>query len=198
MADLILADHTDTSSYSPPRPAVIPTPTVESLYALFPDQADRPRYTPIRGDEMPEPYRSLLVHTHHMTVTVERFYGDAVDVRVLEVARSGDEYARKILLTLHGSGEVVQLGIVQIDLSLLSDVVREQIVEGKTPLGRVLIQNNVLRHIQPAGYFRVEPSAELDRLFGRADRQPTYGRLGVIFTDGKPAIEVLEILAAVL
>lgn len=176
---------------------MITTPTVESLYALFPDQSDRPTCTPIRGDEMPEPYRSLLVHTHHMTVTVEQFYGDAVDVRVLEVARSGDEYARKILLTLHGSGEVVQLGIVQIDLSQLSDVVRAQIVEQKTPLGRVLIQNNVLRHIQPAGYFRVEPSAELDRLFGRSDRQPTYGRLGVIFTDGKPAIEVLEILAAV-
>lgn len=197
MADLILADHTDGTSLHPPRPAVITTPTVESLYALFPDQSDRPTCTPIRGDEMPEPYRSLLVHTHHMTVTVEQFYGDAVDVRVLEVARSGDEYARKILLTLHGSGEVVQLGIVQIDLSQLSDVVRAQIVEQKTPLGRVLIQNNVLRHIQPAGYFRVEPSAELDRLFGRSDRQPTYGRLGVIFTDGKPAIEVLEILAAV-
>jgi chorismate-pyruvate lyase len=197
MADRLFADLTDAAPLDPRPPAVIPTPTVESLYALFPDQSDRPRYMPVRGDEMPEPYRSLLVHTHHMTVTVERFYGDAVDVRVLEVARAGDEYARKILLTLHGSGKVVQLGIVQIDLSLLGDRVREQIVDGKTPLGRVLIQNNVLRHIQPAGYFRVEPSVELDRLFGRNDRQPTYGRLGVIFTDGKPAIEVLEILAAV-
>jgi chorismate-pyruvate lyase len=182
----------------PPRtPAVIPTPTADSLYALFPSTAERPVCTPVRGDQMPEPYRALLVHTHHMTVTVERHYGGPVGVRVLETARDGDEYARKILLELHGSGRVVQFGIVQIDLSLLSEPVRERIVEGKTPLGRVLIEHNVLRHIQPAGYLKVEPCPELCRRFGLSEPTTTYGRLGVIYTDGKPAIEVLEILAPV-
>jgi chorismate-pyruvate lyase len=175
---------------------VIPTPTVESLYALFPD-ADCPRTLPLAGEDVPEPYRTLLVHTHHMTVTVERFYGEPVDVRVLEARREGDEYARKILLETHDTRTVVQFGIVQMDLSLLSAGVREQIVDGKTPLGRVLIRNNVLRHIQPAGYFRVEPCPGLCGQFGLTEPVITYGRLGVIFTDGKPAIEVLEILAPV-
>lgn len=182
----------------PPRtPAVIPTPTADSLYSLFPSPTERPLCTPIPGDQMPEPYRSLLVHTHHMTVTVERHYGGPVGVRVLETALDGDEYARKILLELHGTGRVVQFGIVQIDLSLLSGPVRERIVEGKTPLGRVLIEHNVLRHIQPAGYLKVEPCPELCRWFGLTGPTTTYGRLGVIYTDGKPAIEVLEILAPV-
>lgn len=178
-------------------PAVIPTPTADSLYALFPNSADLPRCAPISGDQMPEPYRSLLVHTHHMTVTVERFYGGPVDVRVLETARDGDEYARKILLELRGSKRVVQFGIVQIDLTLLSPPVRDRIVEGKTPLGRVLIEHNVLRYIQPAGYLRVEPCDEMCRWFGLTEPTTTYGRLGVIYTDGKPAIEVLEILTPI-
>ena len=178
-------------------PAVIPAPTADSLYALFPSSADRPVCTPISGDQMPEPYRTLLVHTHHMTVTVECFYGEPVDVRVLETARDGDEYSRKILLELQDSGRVVQFGIVQIDLNLLSPPVRDRIVEGKTPLGRVLIEHNVLRYIQPAGYLRVEPCDEMCRWFGLTEPTTTYGRLGVIYTDGKPAIEVLEILTPI-
>jgi chorismate-pyruvate lyase len=177
---------------------LIPNPTVDDLYSLFPDTSDRPQYTPISGADMPEPYRSLLVHTQHMTVTVEGYYGQAVDVRVIESHQAGSEYVRKILLTLHDTGEVVQLGIVQIDLDMLSERVRREIVEEKTPLGRVLIQNGVMRHIQPAGYIRVEPSAKLCEWFEIPQPKTTYGRLGVIYTDGKPAIEVLEILAPVL
>jgi chorismate-pyruvate lyase len=183
----------------PPRtPAVIRTPTADSLYALFPGSADGPRCTPVPGDHVPEPYHSLLVHTHHMTVTVERHYGGPVDVRVLETALDGHEYARKILLELRGTGQVVQFGIVQIDLDLLSEPVRTKIVEGKTPLGRVLIEHDVLRHIQPAGYLKVEPCRTMCEWFGLTEPVTTYGRLGVIHTDGKPAIEVLEVLAPIV
>lgn len=174
---------------------MIPTPTVESLFALFPD-AECPTAGIVRPDAMPEPYRTMLVHTDHMTVTVELFYGQPVDVTVLGTRRDGDEYSRLILLSLRDTKEVVQFGIVQIDLSRLSEKVRAEIVSGRTPLGRVLIENDVLRHIRPAGYLRVEPSVQLGKWF----KQPpaaTYGRLGVIYADGQPAIEVLEILAPV-
>jgi chorismate-pyruvate lyase len=181
----------------PPRtPAVIPTPTADSLFALFPTPTP-PICTPVRGDQLPEPYRSLLVHTHHMTVTVERHYGGPVDVTVLDARHDGDEYSRRILLELRGTRRVVQFGIVQIDLSLLTAVVRDTIVGGKTPLGRVLIEHDVMRHIQPAGYFKVAPDPDLCRLFGLSEPTMLYGRLGVIFTDGRPAIEVLEVLAPI-
>jgi chorismate-pyruvate lyase len=144
---------------------------------------------------MPEPYRRLLVHTHHMTVTVEDFYGQPVDVEVLEVATPGDVYARKIILRLRGDRRVVQYGIVAIDLSLLSEQVRSKIVEGNTPLGRVLIEHNVLRHIEPAGYFRTIPTPTMCRWLELARPEPLYGRLGVIHTDGRPAIKVMEILS---
>lgn len=176
----------------PPAPAV---PTLDGLYAAFADQADRPVAVPVPGDAVPEPYRSLLVHTHHMTVTVERFYGSPVDVRVLDVARTGDEYTRKILLSLRSTGKVVQFGIVRIDLGVLAPAVRDAIVGGKTPLGRVLIENDVLRTVNPAGFFRVTPGPVLAGWLGSGAE--TYGRIGVITADGAPAIRVAEILTPV-
>jgi len=175
-----------------------PTPTVDGLYALFDDRTDRPEMIPVTPEEMPEPYRQLLVHTHHMTVTVEGFYGQPVNVEVLETVLSKVEYGRKILLSLKETGEVVQFGMIEVDLSALSNTVGDEILAGKMPLGRVLIQNNVLRSIQPVAFFRVEPSAKLCEWFHLSEPQTTYGRLGVIYAGEQPAIEVLEILAPIL
>ena len=178
-------------------PAIPPGPDLDTLYGLFPDASDRPEAEIISGQEMPEPYRKLLVHTHHMTVTVESFYDLPVDVRVLQTHRDGDFYGRKILLQLQGSERVVQFGIVRIDLSCCSPPVRDEILAQRTPLGRVLIRHNVLRRIQPTDYLRVKTSPQMSAWFGLSEPATTYGRLGVIFCDHRPAIEVLEILAPI-
>ena len=172
-------------------------PTFDHLYLLLPESGDRPAATVIAADQMPQPYHRLLVHTHHMTVTVEDFYGSPVDVKVLACRRNGDEYARKILLALHEGGRVVQFGMVRIDLGVCPEPVRNAIVEGKTPLGRVLIQHNVLRVVRPVEFFRAAPGPAMCDWFGLARPEPTYGRLGIIYTDGKPAIRVAEILTPV-
>ena len=147
--------------------------------------------------DLPQPYYRLLVHTHHMTVTVEEFYRSPVDVQVLEWRRNGNDYARKILLTSHATGRVVQFGLVRINLDMCSEAVRDEIIEGKTPLGRVLIRHNMLRRIEPIAYLRVTLSAEMAGWFGVETGTITFGRVGVIFTGDRPAVEVLEILAPV-
>lgn len=172
-------------------------PTFDHLYRLFPDSPDRPAAEGVPAGAVPEPYHRLLVHTHHMTVTVEDFYGGPVDVRVMACRRDGDEYARKIVLALHEGGRVVQFGLVRIDLGVCPPAVRDAIVEGKTPLGRVLIQHDMLRRIEPVAYLKVRLSAEMAGWFGVAAGADTYGRLGVIYTGDRPAVEVLEILAPV-
>ncbi len=171
-------------------------PTFDQLYQLFPDSPDRPAAVEVPASDVPEPYHTLLVHTHHMTVTVERHFGSAVDVRVLACERRGDEYARKILLALkENPARVVQFGLVRINLGVCPEPVRNAIVEGKTPLGRVLIQHDMLRRIEPISYLRVELSAAMAAWFGAPTGALTYGRIGVIFTGDRPAVEVLEILA---
>ncbi len=173
-------------------------PTFDHLYRLFPDSLDRPSAVEVAADDVPEPYHKLLVHTHHMTVTVEGFYGGPVDVRVLASRRSGQEYARKILLALKsGTRQVVQFGLVRINLGVCPEPVRNAIVEGKTPLGRVLIQNDMLRRIELLALLRVSLSPTMAEWFRVPAGTETYGRVGVIYTGDRPAVEVLEILAPV-
>jgi chorismate-pyruvate lyase len=169
-------------------------PTVDHLYRPFPDSPDVPAAVTVLANDVPDPYYRLLVHTHHMTVTVEDFYGGPVDVKLLACRHRGNEYARKILLTLR-DGRVVQFGLVRIDLGVCPKPVRDAIIEGKTPLGRVLIQHDMLRRIEPVAFLRVRLSPQMADWFGVGPGTITYGRLGVIYTGDRPAVEVLEILA---
>ena len=151
--------------------------------------------TIVPASMLQEPYRGLLAHTMHMTETLEAFYRDTVDVRVLSSGHRDGIYQRKILLTLRKTGEIVQFGLVQINLSCCSQEVSRRILEEKTPLGRILIENNVLRRIEPTGFLRIEPGPTLAAEMGLVGAPVLYGRTGVIFCDNQPTIAVLEILS---
>lgn len=172
-------------------------PTLDHLYGLFPDSPDRPTAVEISSREVPQPYHKLLVHSHHMTVAVEEYFRSPVDVRVLECRRSGNEYARKILLAVHSTGRVVQFGLVRINLGACSEAVRNEIIEEKTPLGRIMIRHNMLRRIDPLAYLRVTLGDTMAEWFSATPGTDTFGRVGVIYTGDKPAAEVLEILAPI-
>lgn len=146
---------------------------------------------------VPEPYRGMLAHHFHMTVTVEAHYQQPVGIQVLASRRIGESYGRETLLELSGSNQVVQFGAVRIDLTCCSAAVRDAILEEKTPLGRVLIEHNVLRRIEPTAFLQITPGPKLAEWFGLSRPETCYGRLGVIFCDDRPAIAVLEILAPV-
>jgi hypothetical protein len=130
-----------------------------------------------------------------MTVTVEDYHGDLVDVRILARRVQGDSYARKIVLALQKTGRVVQFGIMRINLALCSPAVRAAIEEGKTPLGRILIEHDVLRRIEPTAYLRVRGGPAQMRWFGLEGEHTLYGRLAFIHCDCRPAVELLEIVA---
>ncbi|HZZ30098.1 MAG TPA: hypothetical protein VFE46_19025 [Pirellulales bacterium] len=147
--------------------------------------------------EVPPPYHQLLVHNHHMTVTVEEFYGSPVDVKVLERKRSGTIYARRILLARQTDGRIVQFGIVRLNFEFLSPEVRQEIESQQTPLGRILVRHNVLREIELVRLWRVQPGSDLCRLLAIGPEQFTYGRTAIIHCNGEPAVELLEILAPV-
>jgi len=169
-------------------------PDIKVLLALFPPGDYVAGYEEIPPTDVPEPYRSLLIHEHHMTVTVEAHHGDLVDVIVLEDQLVGDSYARKILLALQESGRVVQFGLVRIHLQYCSAPVRREILEKKTPLGRILINHDVLRRIEPTAFLRIAPGPQMLRWFGLEKADAVYGRLAIIHCDEQPAIELLEIV----
>jgi chorismate-pyruvate lyase len=173
-------------------------PSLGELYRLIGASVEPPAHENVVESAMPQPYRRLLVHPHHMTVTVEEHYGGPVNVRVLDRRRDGDNYTRKILLALAASGQVVQFGIVRIRLDLCTEAVRDAILAEQTPLGRILIEHDVLRRIEPTAYLHLQADAELSGFFGLTKPTDLWGRLALIHCDGQPAIELLEVLAPIL
>jgi chorismate-pyruvate lyase len=170
-------------------------PDLATLLGLFSSAGDFARYEVIPADQVPRPYHGLLVHEHHMTVTQEAYHRDLVDVRILDLRVDGDFYARKILLALHTTGRIVQYGIVRINFHFCSPEVRAEIVAGQTPLGRILINHDVMRRIEPTAFLRMVPGPAVMKWFGLDRPCPTYGRLAIIHCNEQPAIELLEVVA---
>jgi hypothetical protein len=176
------------------------------LYSIVGAPIERvPQARFISAEETPEPYRGLLAHHDHMTVTMEAHYREPVEVEVLHEARSGECYARKILLRLASNRRVVQFGIMRFHFRFVGDEVRDRILEGDAPLGRILIEAGVLRRISTHALVRIAPNEELCRLFEIAARDGggkgrpnwVYGRLATIFCNDEPAVDLLEIPAPV-
>jgi chorismate-pyruvate lyase len=177
-------------------PATVRGPRLSDLLSLFPATAeDFAAVEPVAADDVPPPYHDLLVHEHHMTVTVEAYHGERVDVVIYNRRHDGPYYARRIFLALHNSKRVVQYGLVRINLRYCSPEVRAAIIAGETPLGRILINHDVLRRIEPTGFLRVVPGPALMAQFGLSEPRPTYGRLAYIHCNEQPAIELLEVVA---
>lgn len=175
-------------------PARTARPNLLALLSLFPSAGDLAGHSPVAPEDVPQPYHELLVHPHHMTVTMEAHHGDEVRTHILTVHRVGDFYARRILLELKGSGRVVLYGIVRVNLALCAAAVRDEIIAGQKPFGRVLIDHDVMRRIEPTEFLHVVPGPNMVRWFGLPRPEPTYGRLALIHCDERPAVELVEIV----
>ena len=169
-------------------------PSLESLYEAMPELGPVPEYRVVQPDEMREPYRSLLVHDRHMTVAMEEYHDDKVEVKVLRRHQTGDSYVRQILLITRKTKFVVQGGMVRINLSLFDEPVKAKILEERTPLGHVLIQNDVLRHIDVRSYVKIAPGFAKHSWPGFSPDVAVYGRLGILYCNLQPAIELFEVI----
>lgn len=136
----------------------------------------------------------MLAHTHHMTVTIENCHGEPVNVDVLEKHNTPSHYARKILLRRQSDNCVVQFGIVRLGKSTLPPTVMEQIEDESIPLGRILIDNQVMRKVKLMSLWRIEPGPALREYFADAELAECFGRTALIYANGIPAVELLEII----
>ena len=151
----------------------------------------------IPASETPEPYKTLLAHDSHMTVTMESFHGSSVDVEILKQLDVDGSYVRKIVLKKSGTEEVVQFGIVRFNFDYVTERVRDEILAGEIPLGRVLINHNVLRHIDLGAILKITAGQGLAKALGVPVGTETYGRLATIFCNNAPAVDLLEVACPV-
>ncbi len=193
MADASPADST-ASRNETDCPAVRRAGELVSLF--HPDVEGFARLRSAVAADVPEPYAGLLAHNSHMTVAMERFHGGPVSLRVVaehaaaEGASEG-RYAREILLA-NGDGRVVQYGIVRIDLSALPAASREAILEKGAPLGRILIASGMHRDVHEVELLEVTPGPGFGQLMEAS--AATYGRVAEIRLNGRPAVELLEVV----
>lgn len=178
-------------------PAETPLPDLQTLVRLFYENSiELGSFTEVVADDMPAAPRRLLAHHDHMTVTVEEYHGDRVAVEVLETRLEEPYYSRKILLRRERDRQVVQFGIVRLDFRYVDKLVRQEIESQRTPLGRVLIEHDVLRWVELVSLWRIVPGPDLRRLLALPNNEPVYGRTALIYCNGEPAVELLEIVTA--
>lgn len=150
----------------------------------------------VTADTMSDQSRELLVHHMHMTKALLAYYNSPVEVQVLERHHEGDLYSRKISLTLKGTSRLVEYGLVRLDFRHISAAVRDEILHEKMPLGAILISHNILRRIMPRWFIKFPENSSILRWFNCQNKEPMFGRMGTIFCNGEPAIELCEIVTA--
>ncbi|MHB0955067.1 MAG: hypothetical protein ACYC0X_01680 [Pirellulaceae bacterium] len=176
------------------QPPVIPDLT--SLVTLFCRTMDEVgTFEEVRADALPPYYRRLLDHHGHMTVTLERACGCPVAVEVKRRRVTKNRYERKSILRASRGGQVLQYCMVRLWCACLDTAIREEIEAEQIPLGRILIHHNVLRRVQRFSLWKIITGPELRSTFGLTQPVITYGRTALIYFDGQPAVELLEILA---
>jgi chorismate-pyruvate lyase len=149
----------------------------------------------VTPQELPHFYRQLLDHHDHMTVTLEQVHGCRVAVEVKKRRLTRKHYERSSLLRGVPGGRILQYCVVRLRFAYLDETVREDIENEQIPLGRILIHHQVLRKVQMFALWRISTGPELCRAFTVDRPTMTYGRTALIYCNGEPAVELLEIIA---
>lgn len=168
---------------------------VTQLVDLFTPQWDSlGSFTPVGESDLPLAYTSLLAHHDHMTVTLEAFHESPVAVQVVEERTRHDWYARQSLLSRVSDDAIVQYGIMRIGVDGLPPQVRHAIETHAAPLGRILIENDLLRHVELLALWRIEVGPRLAEPLSLSVGDVIYGRSAVIHLGGQRAVDLLEIV----
>jgi hypothetical protein len=172
-----------------------PREALDSLCEWFyEDRLSAEGCEPVSPSDMPQASRDLLIHHEHMTLQLQAYHRRPIELRVLHHRTDGNLYVRNVELVLAGTDHVVEFGIVRLDLDFVAKDVREAILARKRPLGDILIEHDVLRRIEPRWYFRFEQDSPIAAHFGPDHDGDVYGRLGTIYCEEQPAIELLEVV----
>ena len=152
----------------------------------------------VQASEVPIPFAELLVHGEHMTSRLRDHHGQPVALRVLDEIHEEPFYRRKIVLTLGGTEQVVEFGVVRIDFRFTPPEARAAILQQQVPLGDILMSCSALRRIEPRWYVKMSGQCPIFAGFCAADKfSEVYGRVGTIYCDDQPAVELFEVITAV-
>jgi chorismate-pyruvate lyase len=153
--------------------------------------------SPIDANDIPPPYRSLLVHQVDMTLTLENHFGGRVALRPLATFTSGPWYFRRVLLAQEYTGRPVEMGAIRIKVGAFPDRIRRQILKNDVPLGRLLRDGGVKYESRPLAFLSVTPNTEMMGVFWMREPRTLYGRRTEMVHDGRKIGDIVEVLPLV-
>jgi chorismate-pyruvate lyase len=154
-----------------------------------------PKIERVAGADIPEPYRSLLVHGNDMTPTLQGYHGSMIHLEVLRSDPRGDFYFREVMLRLDRDDAPVEFGANKINLSLFASPAKRLILEERLPLGQILKQCDVPHTTAAKAFLRVETDSFIGRSMGLSMPRVLYGRRATIWDlQRRPLSEIVEIL----
>jgi chorismate-pyruvate lyase len=154
-----------------------------------------PRLEIVPGEEVPQPYRGLLVHEGDMTPTLEAFHKARLHVEVLRREVRGDFYFRQVVLICDGTGARVEFGAIKIFLALYPRPARADIMEERLPLGTILAKHRIVHFSRPKAFLKVQSDDYISRALGIFGSHTLYGRRNTLSNaDQHSLAEIVEVL----
>ena len=169
---------------------------VADLLPLTEFYADEgPEIEEVAEEEIPEPYRALLVHDNDMTPTLEEFFGGEIHLRILDWRIENEVLSREVALVLNHEERPVEFGAIRIHLERFGEGPREAILEGYRPLGAILRAYQIGHRSHPTGFFLIHADPTITDALAIEEASRLYGRCNrLTYANGDPLAEVVEIV----
>lgn len=179
-----------------PLASELPTPLLYPLSEFYNAAGlPAPHPTIVKPAEIPEPYRSLLVHRNLMTSTLEAAFSQRLRLKPVCLMRRSNVLLRQVLLVSEASEEVFEMGAVCIDVSGFPDACQRSILEGYEPLGSIVRRNSLAFRCDPCAYFRLPKDDFLSVTFSRSLPDILFGRRVLLsISAGRKVADVVELL----
>jgi chorismate-pyruvate lyase len=157
-----------------------------------------PQIQTLPGEEVPEPFRKLLVHEGDMTPTLEKFHESSIHLNVLGREQRHDFYYREVLLLADDSERVVEFGAIKINLAYFPAQARQEILREYLPLGTILARYKIDHTSRPKAFLKVQSDAFMNGVLGLSGTQTLFGRRNTLSNlQGQSLAEIVEILPPV-
>ena len=166
---------------------------LDELYERF--GRDMPEMLARKGDEVPEPYRSLLVHDCDMTPTLGSFHASPIYVTAINSFTENGFYYREVLLSSCKNDRPLLYGAIKINLSLLPEKGAQKVLGEIEPFGGILHECKVPHSSKPSGYFEVSAGDFIADQLNVPVGSLLFGRRNTLYSKKlEPLAEIVEIL----
>ena len=157
-----------------------------------------PKLEPLPGEQVPAPYRDLLVHRKDMTPVLETLCKQPILLRVLSKRVDQSMLYREVALISQEDQRVTAFGAIRINLDRFDDEPKKLILACQHPLGSILQRYQMAHTSCPTAYFRLHADMVMKQALESRFEGWLYGRHNHLANpQQQPLAEVVEILSPI-